>query len=134
MGRTRIDRHPDDPEHGRARAAPAPPLAKLLLLGHPEVSRVGRRVAGFAPVNEDGLMMTIGVAPALYGTHVINAPRREAFEARRLGPYRLRRLIGAGGMGVVHLAEHRLLKRPCAIKLIRPAAAGDPTGGCPVRS
>jgi serine/threonine-protein kinase len=91
-------------------------------------------VATFAPVSENGLRMTIGVALAPYGTHVIDALRRDAFEARQPGQYRLRRLIGAGGMGVVHLAEHRLLKRPCAIRLIRPAAAGDPTGGCPARS
>ena len=29
-------------------------------------------------------------------------------------------------MGEVYLAEHQLLKRPCAIKLIRPGSAGDP--------
>jgi serine/threonine-protein kinase len=29
-------------------------------------------------------------------------------------------------MGEVHLAEHVLLKQPCAIKLIRPERAGDP--------
>ena len=29
-------------------------------------------------------------------------------------------------MGEVYLAEHLLMKRPCAIKLIRPEKAGDP--------
>ena len=33
---------------------------------------------------------------------------------------RLRERIGTGGMGEVYLAEHELLKRPCAVKLIRP--------------
>src|SRR5690606_32080465 len=41
------------------------------------------------------------------------------------GQYRLKRLLGSGGMGEVYLAEHMLLKRPCAIKLIRPEKAGD---------
>jgi serine/threonine-protein kinase len=43
-----------------------------------------------------------------------------------LGQYRLKEKLGAGGMGEVYLAEHRLLKRPCAVKLIRPERAGDP--------
>ena len=38
----------------------------------------------------------------------------------------LRHLIGSGGMGEVYLAEHQLLKRPCAIKVIRPGKARDP--------
>ena len=29
-------------------------------------------------------------------------------------------------MGEVYLAEHQLLKRPCALKLIRPEAGADP--------
>ena len=35
-------------------------------------------------------------------------------------------MIGSGGMGEVYLAEHQMMKRPCAIKLIRPGKAADP--------
>ena len=47
------------------------------------------------------------------------------FEARQLGQYRLGVKIGAGGMGEVYLAEHKLMRRPCAIKVIRPERASD---------
>ncbi len=72
------------------------------------------------------LFMAAGYGSCVYGTYMINNLRLEAFEARQLGQYRLRNLIGAGGMGEVYLAEHQLLKRPCAIKLIRPGKARDP--------
>lgn len=62
----------------------------------------------------------------VWGVFTINTLRREAFEAKRLGQYQLRHRLGAGGMGEVYLAEHLMLKRPCAIKLIRPDRAGDP--------
>jgi serine/threonine protein kinase len=46
--------------------------------------------------------------------------------ARDLGSYRLVGKLGAGGMGEVWRAEHRLLARQAAIKLIRPEALHDP--------
>jgi serine/threonine-protein kinase len=56
--------------------------------------------------------------------------RREAFEAlkeaKELGSYTLKKKLGEGGMGEVWLAEHRLLKRPCAMKFIRPELAANP--------
>src|SRR5207302_6745989 len=45
----------------------------------------------------------------------------------QLGQCRLVRRRGAGGMGEVYLGEHLLLRRACAIKLIRPDHAGDAT-------
>ena len=72
------------------------------------------------------LFMAAGYGSSVYGTYMIGSLRREAFEAKQLGQYRLRHLIGAGGMGEVYLAEHQLMKRPCAIKVIRPGKAHDP--------
>ena len=62
---------------------------------------------------------------SVFASHVINSARREAFKARQFGQYRLMERLGAGGMGEVYKAEHVLLKRPCAIKLIKPASEAD---------
>jgi serine/threonine-protein kinase len=72
-----------------------------------------------------GLLLSVAVATATNASFQITALRREASEARRLGQYQLKERLGAGGMGEVYLAEHRLLKRPCAVKLIHPERAGD---------
>jgi serine/threonine-protein kinase len=62
---------------------------------------------------------------ALYGCHKLETLRRAAFDARHVGQYKLVREIGRGGMGEVHLAEHRHLRRPCAVKLIRAGHATE---------
>jgi branched-subunit amino acid transport protein len=69
--------------------------------------------------------VAFGSALAVFGSHRIESLRQEAAAARRLGQYQLKELIGSGGMGEVYLAEHALLRRPCAIKIIRPERAGD---------
>lgn len=66
------------------------------------------------------LFLLCGAALAIYSAAVLNGLRAQLHEARQLGHYRLIRKLDAGGMGEVYLAEHQLLKRPCAIKLINP--------------
>jgi eukaryotic-like serine/threonine-protein kinase len=67
----------------------------------------------------------LAIAVVVYGATRVEFLRNEALEARKLGQYLLRRQLGAGGMGEVYYAEHRLLRRPAAIKLIRADRAGD---------
>ncbi len=74
---------------------------------------------------EHVLVMVLTVVTATVGVQTIGALRSEAFVARQLGQYRLKQMLGSGGMGEVYLAEHEMMKRPCAIKVIRPEKAGN---------
>jgi serine/threonine-protein kinase len=72
-------------------------------------------------------LLALAIAIAVFGSYRLQTLEAQAFEAQQLGQYRLKKRLGAGGMGEVYLAEHLLLRRPCAVKLIRPEQAGDPT-------
>jgi serine/threonine-protein kinase len=72
------------------------------------------------------LSLALTSVAAVAGVRTMGLLRQEAYEAKQIGQYRLKQPLGSGGMGDVFLAEHVLLKRPCAIKLIKPEKAGDP--------
>lgn len=127
------------PKGWRRAAFVAIPLALLpfavlraLHVRHPaELSWLGRgwgrqATRGFLLLGFDAMTLVILALGSALGALSISRLRRQVIEARQLGQYRLGRRIGVGGMGEVYLAEHRLLKRPCAVKLIRPDSMSDP--------
>ncbi|HTJ85267.1 MAG TPA: serine/threonine protein kinase, partial [Polyangiaceae bacterium] len=95
-----------------------------------------QRFLGELPALEQKSILTSSAAVAiaigisfLFARHITRA-RREVAKAteraavaevkvRELGSYKLVSRIGKGGMGEVWRAEHRLLARPAALKLIR---------------
>lgn len=101
----------------------ATPVISVLAVAavHEEI----RQLLGLGGLSEFVLVMAVTAVTGWFGVDTIGSLRREAFEARQLGQYRLTKLIGAGGMGEVYLAEHQLMKRPCVVKLIRADKAGD---------
>jgi serine/threonine-protein kinase len=55
------------------------------------------------------------------------APESAPAASKRIGKYELQKKIGAGGMGAVFLAVDPALKRQCALKVLPPDKAKNPT-------
>jgi serine/threonine-protein kinase len=103
-----------------------PIAAQALLRLNPDVASVVAQLAAAERWGSNILILAIGAALAVYASFVVNGLRVELHQARKFGQYRLIRKLGEGGMGEVFLAEHALLKRPCALKQILASANSDP--------
>jgi serine/threonine protein kinase len=96
----------------------------LMVQGAPDAKHTQHSFSGrFLLDNAAALIVSFGFA--IYGCLVNRQLQRKIHDQIQLGPYTLNELIGSGGMGDVYLAEHRLLKRKCAVKLIRRDRASD---------
>ncbi len=98
----------------------------VLLLEREDIAAAVEQLHTSEHTGSNAIFLMVGAALAIYGTYVLNGLRSELHEARKFGQYQIRDKIGVGGMGEVYLAEHQLLKRPCALKLIRGEAGADP--------
>jgi len=85
--------------------------ARALRAGDPAASLAGLAV-------QRGLLTAAALEAA--------AGRARAPPATRLGPHRLVRELGRGGMGIVHEAVHEETGARCAVKTLVVAVAGDP--------
>jgi serine/threonine-protein kinase len=70
------------------------------------------------------LPLPLASALAIVLSRIVHALNVEIKRAKELGSYHLVRPLGRGGMGEVWRAQHRMLARPAAIKLIRPDTSG----------
>jgi len=89
-------------------------LGSQLQTMQPDVTAIGQQ-----PLNDT----VITDATSDDGTFAVLAPAQQPDEIGRLGGYRILKVLGIGGMGMVFLAEDPKLKRQIALKVMKPSVA-----------
>jgi serine/threonine-protein kinase len=119
---------PSSPARTLWLALPLVPLLLLAILARPAWGQPGTSAADHAlECSLYVIIFALSTALATLTSRVTYSLRRQVDEATRLGPYALGEKIGEGAMGEVYRATHALLKRPTAIKLLRPEITGIET-------
>ena len=100
--------------------AVAPTVA--LALTHSLVPGVSAQGSGMLGYVLAWCSVGVGISTVISG--VIFGLQQRARRAERMGQYELLDRIGSGAMGEVFRARHAMLRRPTAIKLLKPHIAG----------
>jgi serine/threonine-protein kinase len=120
----------------RAALVPSPPSRTLVLTGllglpfvavpwffepagegFPPLRTADFPTVGLASYAIWWLVITLGTTVI---SHVVFGLRAEVRKARQLGQYTLEGKLGEGAMGIVYRARHGMMRRPTAVKLLKP--------------
>src|SRR5262249_41877092 len=115
----------------RAAVAPGDAFVELLRCVHaragggpdtvPEAAAQGHAPASLSAVAETGSLVSAVPVSAAAASDRPEVPEALPPELACHERYRVVRLLGTGGMGVVYEAKHRVMQRPFALKVIKPA-------------
>ena len=103
------------------------PMISIWLLGYPPELEAGR----LGPVLHVSVWLCfrglLAAGIAYFASRSVHGLRKRLAKARRMGSYFLQEKLGEGGMGEGWKANHHMLARPAAIKLIKPASGSQPS-------
>ncbi len=96
----------------------------LAVAKHLKACDACRKLVSAMPTPCDDTPLNAG--PETFAPHPVGDTGEAEPLATRIGPYRVVRVLGRGGMGVVYEAEHEMLKNRVALKILPRSAVNDP--------